>query len=293
MSEALLQVRGLVAGYGANTVLHGIDLEVQPGELVSMVGLNGAGKSVAMRCIAGLLRPWEGTIRLGGVDITRESPENRVGRGLGMVPQGRGIFPGLTVEQNLRLGGYRLGTAQFRLRVEELYGRYPRLKERRNQRAGTMSGGEQAMLAVARALVGGPSVLLLDEPTAGLAPLVTRELADLISELNRDGTTILLVEQSIGVALRLATRVLLMQKGVIVRETSPDSLTDREALLDELGAGQLYDRAGDPSGRTAPAPRARRATPRRAPRPAAKAPRTPKTTKPTPTTTVRKARKAT
>lgn len=261
MSAPVLQVRGLVAGYGSNTVLHGIDLEIQPGELVSMVGLNGAGKSVAMRCVAGLLRPWEGTITMNGIDVTRDSPEKRVGRGMGMVPQGRGIFPGLTVEQNMRLGGYRLSTAEFGRRAEELYARYPRLRERRSQRAGTMSGGEQAMLAVARALVGSPSLLLLDEPTAGLAPIVTRELADLVAELHGEGVTILLVEQSIGVALRLATRVLLMQKGVIVRETSPDDLSDREALLDELGAGQLYGRGGgaeDPSGRTAARPTAPR-----------------------------------
>jgi branched-chain amino acid transport system ATP-binding protein len=238
----MLEANGIVAGYGANTVLHGVTFTVNDGELVSMVGLNGAGKSVSMRCLAGLLLPWDGTVTLGGTDITKLSPEARVKAGLKMVPQGRGIFPSFTVEQNLRVGAYRVKTKDFRGKVEPIYERYPRLADRREQRAGTLSGGEQAMLALGRALIDAPSVLLLDEPTAGLSPAATHEMTDLVGALNDDGMTILLVEQSIGVALKLATRVLLMQKGEIIRETSPSRLNDRRALLDELGAGSLYER---------------------------------------------------
>lgn len=242
MSDPILSVRGLTAGYGANRVLHGVDLELGQGESLGMVGLNGAGKSVTMRCVAGLLRPWSGSIHLNGVDITLESPERRVSRGLGMVPQGRGIFPGLSVEQNLRMGAYRLNGREFKRRVTEAYERFPRLSERRTQRAGTMSGGEQAMLALARALLGSPSLILLDEPTAGLSPAVTAEMTKLIAELNAEGVSVLLVEQNIGVALRLSTRVLVMQKGTIIRSASPDRLTDRAALLEDLGAAGLYER---------------------------------------------------
>jgi branched-chain amino acid transport system ATP-binding protein len=238
----MLEAKGLVAGYGANTVLHGVTFTVGEGELVSMVGLNGAGKSVSLRCLAGLLLPWDGTVTLRGTDITKLSPEARVGAGLKMVPQGRGIFPEFTVEQNLRVGAYRIKNKDFRAKVDPIYERYPRLADRREQRAGTLSGGEQAMLALGRALIDAPSVLLLDEPTAGLSPAAAHEMADLVRALNDDGMTILLVEQSIGVALKLATRVLLMQKGAIIRETSPSRLNDRRALLDELGAGSLYER---------------------------------------------------
>lgn len=267
MSEPLLHADGLVAGYGANTVLHHASIAVKRGELVSMVGLNGAGKSVALRCLAGLLIPWQGTVTLDGADITRLTPEARVARGLKMVPQGRGIFPGFTIEQNLRVGAYRLRSRGFAQRAEAIYARYPRLADRRAQRAGTLSGGEQAMLALGRALMDTPTVLLLDEPTAGLSPAAVHEMAQLVTELNDDGVTILLVEQSIGVALKLATRVLLMQKGEIIREASPDSLKDREGLLDELGAAGLYGR-GKRSKKPKQSPTRKRKAAKATPRPA-------------------------
>jgi branched-chain amino acid transport system ATP-binding protein len=278
VNDPLLHADGVVAGYGANTVLHGVSIAVGRGELVSMVGLNGAGKSVALRCLAGLLLPWQGAVAFAGADITRLTPEARVGRGLKMVPQGRGIFPAFTVEQNLRIGAYRLRNRDFAARAEAIYARYPRLADRRAQRAGTLSGGEQAMLALGRALMDTPSMLLLDEPTAGLSPAATHEMAELVSELNGDGVTILLVEQSIGVALKLATRVLLMQKGEIIREASPGSLTDREALLDELGAGALYARERAKPRRKTRARAAKKAQPRRGAtsRPAAKAAKRPR-----------------
>lgn len=258
----MLEAKGLVAGYGSNTVLHGVTFSVDDGELVSMVGLNGAGKSVSLRCLAGLLLPWDGSVLLGGTDITKLSPEARVAAGLKMVPQGRGIFPAFTVEQNLRVGGYRLKNRDFVEKVGPIYERYPRLADRREQRAGTLSGGEQAMLALGRALIDAPSVLLLDEPTAGLSPAATHEMSDLVAALNADGVTILLVEQSVGVALKLATRVLLMQKGEIIRETSPDRLKDRNALLDELGAGSLYAAEKRPRTKTKRNPTRRKTTAR-------------------------------
>jgi len=237
---ALLEVRDLVAGYGSNQVLHGVSYDVAEGEVVTMVGLNGAGKSVSLRCVAGILRPWSGTVHLAGADITRLSPEARVHRGVATVPQGRGIFPHLTVEQNLRMGGYVLPRQVYARRAAEVLERFPRVKERLAQRAGTMSGGEQAMLAVARALISKPRILLLDEPSAGLAPAVAKNMFELFRELKAEGATILLIEQNVGLALHLADRAILMQKGAIVREASPASLGDRTALLEQLGAGALY-----------------------------------------------------
>jgi branched-chain amino acid transport system ATP-binding protein len=249
---AALVVRDLTAGYGSNQVLHGVDFEVAEGEAVGMVGLNGAGKSVTLRCVAGMLKPWGGTVRLRDRDITRLSPEKRVHLGMATVPQGRGIFPDLTVDQNLMMGGYHLSRRECRARMNEAMSRFPRLAERRQQRAGTLSGGEQAMLAVGRALIARPGLLLLDEPSAGLAPAVAKELLELFGRLNQEGVTMLLVEQNIGLALRLVNRVVLMQKGVIVRTALPDSLTDRKALLEELGAGDLY--SGEAGGGTPRAP---------------------------------------
>jgi branched-chain amino acid transport system ATP-binding protein len=239
----LLKVRDLVAGYGSHAVLHGVSYEVAEGEAVAMVGLNGAGKSVSLRCVNGLLMPWQGSVEFADVDVTRSSPEARVQLGMATVPQGRGIFPDLSVEQNLRLGGFRLAGSEYRDREEKAVERFPRLGERRRQTAGTLSGGEQAMLAVARSLISEPRLLVLDEPTAGLAPAIAQQMTEMLAKLNQEGMTILIVEQNVGVALKLATRVLLMQKGLIVRTTSPDDLQDRGALLSQLGAGELY--AGD------------------------------------------------
>jgi branched-chain amino acid transport system ATP-binding protein len=238
-----LRVEGLIAGYGANQVLHGVAFAVRPGEVVAMLGLNGAGKSVTMRCVAGLLRPWGGRICFGEEDISGLDAEARVERGISMVPQGRGIFPGLTVAQNLRLGGFRMNTADFAARRAAVLQRFPRVAERLQQRAGSMSGGEQAMLAVARALISSPRLLLLDEPSAGLSPAAGRAVFDLFGELRAEGMTILLVEQNVGLAMKLADRVVLMQKGEIVEETAPSRVRDRARLLERLGAGALYGHA--------------------------------------------------
>jgi branched-chain amino acid transport system ATP-binding protein len=238
---ATLAVRDRVAGYGSQPVLHGVGYDVAAGEAVAMVGLNGAGKSVSLRCVSGLLRPWRGRVELDGHDVTRLSPEARVALGLATVPQGRGIFAGLSVEQNLRLGGWRLRGRRLQDRLEDAFTRFPKLRDRRRQAAGTLSGGEQATLAVARALISEPRLLLLDEPSAGLSPLAAQELLGLLRELSAQGVSILLVEQNVGIALKLVSRVLLMQKGTIARVASPGSLTDRRALLADLGARALYD----------------------------------------------------
>jgi branched-chain amino acid transport system ATP-binding protein len=237
----LLEVDGLVAGFGAHAVLHGVDLHVAQGEVAGIFGLNGAGKSVTMKAVAGLVPAWGGTVRLGGVDVTTEHPERRVGRGIGNVPQGRQVFAELTVEQNLRLGAYQLRRRhrdRYRAVLERIYGRFPRLAERADQVAGTMSGGEQASLAVARALMSEPRLLLVDEPSAGLAPLVVEELFETLRALNRDGLTIVVVEQNVTFGLQLVDTAHLMRSGRVVYRGASSSL-DRQRVAAELGIGRL------------------------------------------------------
>jgi branched-chain amino acid transport system ATP-binding protein len=240
----LLEVGGLVTGFGAHAVLHGVDIEVAPGEIAGIFGLNGAGKSVTMQVLAGLVPAWGGVVRLGGVDITTDSPERRVARGIGNVPQGRQVFAELTVEQNLRLGAYQLRRHhrdRYRAALERIYERFPRLGERADQVAGTMSGGEQASLAVARALMSEPKVLLIDEPSAGLAPLVVEDLFDTLAQLNGDGLTILLVEQNVTFGLQLVHTAHLMRGGRVVYRGASSSL-DRQRVAAELGIGRLLGR---------------------------------------------------
>lgn len=241
MSGPLLRVTGLRSGFGAHAVLHGVDLEVERGEVAAILGLNGAGKSVTIKVIGGIVPAWDGEIVLDGEDVTGRSVEQRVHAGLAHVPQGRQLFPELTVEENLRVGGYtirRRDKARYREVVESLYDRFPRLYERRGQAAGTMSGGEQAMLAVARALVSEPELLLIDEPSAGLAPTIVEDVFELLRQVNADGVTILLVEQNVPFALDVADRVHIMQKGRIVHAAPVDEL-DREELVSHLGIGRL------------------------------------------------------
>jgi branched-chain amino acid transport system ATP-binding protein len=240
----LLEVSGLVVGFGAHAVLHGVDLGVAQGEIAGIFGLNGAGKSVTMRALAGLAPVWDGVVRLDGADITTDSPERRVARGIGNVPQGRQVFAELTVEQNLRLGAYQLRRRhrdRYRVVLERIYERFPRLGERADQVAGTMSGGEQASLAVARALMAEPKLLLIDEPSAGLAPMVVEALFETLRELNRDGLTILLVEQNVTFGLQLVHTAHLMRGGRVVYRGASSSL-DRDRVATELGIGRLIGR---------------------------------------------------
>ncbi|HEY8739717.1 MAG TPA: ABC transporter ATP-binding protein, partial [Candidatus Dormibacteraeota bacterium] len=237
----LLRAEALVTGFGATTVLHGVDFEVRDGEIAGIFGLNGAGKSVTMKVVSGLLPAWSGRVELAGQDITELTPEKRVGLGIGNVPQGRQVFPEMTIEQNLRLGAYQLrrrDRSRYPEVLERIYQRFPILAQRRSQTAGTMSGGEQASLAVARALMSEPRLLLVDEPSAGLAPKIVEELFQVLADLNRDGLTILLVEQNVTFGLKLVQTAHLLRTGRVVYSGAVKDL-DRERVVSELGIGRL------------------------------------------------------
>lgn len=237
----ILEVENLEIGFGAKTVLHGVDFSVAEGEVAVLLGLNGAGKSVTLKSISGLLKPWRGDVRLRGTSILKLPPEQRVRHGLAHVPQNRAVFPQLTVDQNLRLGGYVIrDKGELKRALGRVYEVFPVLGERRKQRAGTMSGGEQGMLAVGRALMSSPSLILVDEPSAGLSPAAIRGIFDVIKQVNEAGMTILLVEQNVTFALEIADRVMLMQQGGIALDSPLDGLPDPARLLDLLGVGAVY-----------------------------------------------------
>jgi branched-chain amino acid transport system ATP-binding protein len=241
VSGPLLEVTGLVAGFGPTTVLHGVDLHVDTDEVVCVLGLNGAGKSVTLKVIGGLVPTWKGKVVFAGEDITSLPVEQRVARGMAFVPQGRQLFPELTVAENLRLGGYlprRKNRAASNEILDELLQRFPRLQERRDQLAGTLSGGEQAMLAVGRALMARPTLLLVDEPSAGLAPIIAAQVVDMLGQVARDGVAVFLVEQNVPLALRVSHRAHVMQRGTVVYQSDVRSL-DHDRLAAELGIGQL------------------------------------------------------
>ncbi|MEU5143582.1 ABC transporter ATP-binding protein [Streptomyces sp. NPDC021139] len=210
----LLRATGLVSGYGRIEALHGVDLSVGAGQAVTVIGPNGAGKSTLLRTLAGLTRPWQGTVEFDGTDVTRWSAEQRARAGLVLVPEGRHVFAGLTVEENLRLGGYAADRAAAGL--DAVYDLFPALVARRRQPAGTLSGGEQQMVAIGRGLMSRPKLLLLDEPSLGLAPQAVRLVTDVLVELAGRGTTLVLVEQSAGVAFRVAQHGHLMERGELV-----------------------------------------------------------------------------
>ncbi|MEU4643211.1 ABC transporter ATP-binding protein [Micromonospora sp. NPDC023814] len=232
----LLEIDDVSLLYGRIQALHGISLTVDEGEIVALIGANGAGKSTTMRAISGIRPVASGSIRFNGEDITKLRADLRVRRGLCQAPEGRGIFPGMTVLENLDMGAYtrrdRTGIAQDLDRVLNLF---PRLAERRKQAGGTLSGGEQQMLAVGRALMSRPKLLLLDEPSMGLAPMLIQQIFDIITEINEQGTTILLVEQNAQQALARAHRAYVLETGRIVKSgTGADLLHDpavKEAYL--------------------------------------------------------------
>ena len=212
---SLLSIRDVRAGYGPLEVLHGVSLDVNPGEIVVILGANGAGKTTTMRAVSGMI-PRQGSVRFEDADITSLSAEKIVRLGVAQVPQGRGTFTELTVEDNLRAGAYvRSDTVDAD--IARWYEVFPRLSERRTQRAGSLSGGEQQMLAIARALMSRPKLLLCDEPSLGLAPLITQELFEVLRKLNaEEGLSVLLVEQNANLALKVAHRVYLLETGNIV-----------------------------------------------------------------------------
>ena len=220
----MLEVRDLRGGYGPVEVLRGITLNVQAGEIVAVLGSNGAGKSTLNNTVCGLYPAFGGTVRFEGTDISRARHTDIVAAGLIQVPEGRRIFPNLDVMENLELGSYRRGRARRAVNLERVFGIFPRLRERTRQRAGTLSGGEQQMLAIGRGLMGEPRLLILDEPSLGLSPLLVEELFALIAKLNADGLAILLVEQNVGQSLEIARRAYVMENGAISFQGTPAQL---------------------------------------------------------------------
>jgi len=234
----LLEVSGLEAGYGGIRAVKGIDLEVREGELVCLIGANGAGKSTTLRAICGLLPARAGSVRYAGTDTATIAVHELPRRGLVMVPEGRGIFAQLSVAENLAMGAFTRDDADVAQDLERQYELFPRLKERRAQTAGTLSGGEQQMLAIARALMARPKLLLLDEPSMGLAPRLVARIFEIVRAIAKQGVTILLVEQNARLALELAHRGYVMESGSISLAGEAKALLDnpkiREAYLGEV-----------------------------------------------------------
>ena len=227
----MLNVSDLVTTYGKIEALKGVSLQVEGGKITCLLGPNGAGKTTLMMTIAGILRPRRGSIRLEGAELVGLSPAKIVSRRVALVPENRLVFPEMSVRENLLAGAYqRRDKSEIAADMERMYARFPRLKERREQLAGTLSGGEQQMLAVARALMSRPRVLLMDEPSLGLAPLIVAEIFDIVAALNRDGTTILLVEQNAHMALKVAHQFFLMEQGRVTFQGTPGQLAEDEVI---------------------------------------------------------------
>ena len=223
----LLEVTDLQVSYGAIAALRGISFGLDKGEIVSLIGANGAGKSTTLKTISGLLRPRSGKVTLQGQDITRVAPHKIVSLGISHCPEGRKPFSNLTVRENLLMGAYTQKSGkEIALSLDRVFDRFPRLRERFGQLAGTLSGGEQQMLAMGRALMSKPTVLLLDEPSMGLSPILVQQIFDIIREINEAGTTILLVEQNAYMALAIANRAYVLETGMIVLSGSAEKLRD-------------------------------------------------------------------
>jgi branched-chain amino acid transport system ATP-binding protein len=220
---AMLEIENIHTYYGNIHALKGVSLEVNAGEVVCLIGANGAGKTTTLKTISGLLQPREGTMRFQGEDLQEHKAHELVYHGISMVPEGRGVFAKLTVQENLEMGAYSR-TDDYSHDLERIFGIFPRMKERQNQVAGTLSGGEQQMLATARALMSRPKLLLMDEPSMGLAPILVEEVFDTIEEINKEGTTILLVEQNALMALQVADRGYVIQTGEIVLSDTAENL---------------------------------------------------------------------
>jgi branched-chain amino acid transport system ATP-binding protein len=227
----MLELIDLNYCYGKSRALNGINLRVDEGEIVALIGANGAGKTTTLRCISGILRPNSGKILFCGEDVSKEPPHRIARQGVGQVLEGRGVFGHLTVAENLRMGAYlRDDRNKIESDIENMFTLFPRLKERSGQKAGTLSGGEQQMLAIARALVAGPKLLLMDEPSLGLAPIFIESIFEVIAGIAAEGTTILLVEQNAQLALEICNRGYVMELGQIVMSESADKLLDNEMV---------------------------------------------------------------
>jgi len=230
MPDPILVVSGLRVGYGTTEILRGVDLVVAQGEIVAVLGSNGAGKSTLNQAISGVLRPWTGSIRFGDAAIERELPAAIVARGLIHVPEGRRIFPNMTVRENLDLGAYRRGRERRDENRRRVFSIFPQLAERQSQCAGTLSGGEQQMLAIGRGLMAEPRLLILDEPSLGLSPLLVEELFALIKGVNAQGIALLLVEQNVVQSLEAAQRAYVLDNGVFVLKGSAADLRNHPDL---------------------------------------------------------------
>jgi branched-chain amino acid transport system ATP-binding protein len=230
MAEPLLSVRGLHIGYGSTEILRGIDLDVLPGEIVTVLGANGVGKSTMSRAISGVIRPWRGSIRFKSAAIENERASGIVAQGLIHVPEGRRIFPNMTVRENLDLGAYRRGRTHRSENRSRVFSIFPRLAQRQSQRAGTLSGGEQQMLAIGRGLMAEPELLILDEPSLGLSPLLVEELFALIRTVNAQGIALLLIEQNVVQSLDVANRAYVLDNGRFVLEGAAADIAQNPQL---------------------------------------------------------------
>ena len=229
-AEPLLAIESLRGGYGSVEVLRGVDLTVAPGEIVALLGANGAGKSTLNNTVCGLYPAWSGQVRFAGQALQRAHYRTIVEAGLIQVPEGRRVFPNLSVLENLELGSFTRGRPNRARNLEKVFGIFPRLKERTAQRAGTLSGGEQQMLAIGRGLMAEPKLLILDEPSLGLSPLLVEELFTLIGRLHADGLAVLLVEQNVGQSLEIAQRACVLENGSLRFEGTPAELLASDAL---------------------------------------------------------------
>ncbi len=228
---ALLEVDGIDASYGRIRALQDVTLRVDEGEIVTLIGANGAGKTTTLRAISGLVKPTKGAIRFSGEDMLRESPDRIVRRGIGHSPEGRRVFARMTVRENLELGAYtRTSQAEVTADYDRVLDIFPRLKERLGQKSGTLSGGEQQMLAMARALMSAPKLLMLDEPSLGLSPILVQTIFRVIRDINARGTTVLLIEQNARQALGIASRGYVLEVGRIVHEDTAVNLMASEAV---------------------------------------------------------------
>ena len=230
-SESLIRVKNLEVSYGQETVLKGISLDIPKGEILVLIGSNGAGKSTIMKTILGVTQPKAGEITFKGQDITRSSVDQNVRLGISLVPEGRGVFPSMSVMDNLLLGAhYNLQNASKKM--DTIFDTFPVLEQRKGQVAGTLSGGEQRLLAISRALMSSPEVILMDEPSIGLAPILVKEIFDILTNLNHRGYTILLAEQKARKALRCAHRGCILEAGSIIREGSSEALLNDPAIVE-------------------------------------------------------------
>lgn len=235
--SAILEIRSLAAGYDGVPVIRDIDLSIEKGAIATIVGANGAGKTTTLRAISGVLRPVQGQIIFEGIPIQRLPPHDVVALGLIMVPEGRRLFPSLTVMENLELGAFQPHCKRKRAdSLNRVFQLFPRLREREKQKAGTLSGGEQQMVAIGRALMSLPKLLMLDEPSLGLAPVVVRALFDIVTDINATGTTVVLVEQNVKHALSISSQAWVLENGSIaLRGTGPELLKDDNTRRAYLG----------------------------------------------------------